>query len=133
MKPVKREQTQDNPPPGNPPSIVIIGALRRNYPGTPPHTRGGSTGSSSSKRAMVSGGVWRENTYPGGAACDVPSQLYSISSAPNPTWGRRYAEQRDILAYLRRVVDESGLLPPSFGRRPKSPRQPSMSARTHGV
>ena len=29
------------------------------------------------------GGTWRDNTYPG-AACDVPSQLYSFSFAPNP-------------------------------------------------
>ena len=28
------------------------------------------------------GGTWRDNTYPG-AACDVPSQLYSFSFAPN--------------------------------------------------
>jgi cation diffusion facilitator CzcD-associated flavoprotein CzcO len=27
------------------------------------------------------GGVWRDNTYPG-AACDVPSHLYSLSFAP---------------------------------------------------
>ena len=29
------------------------------------------------------GGTWRDNTYPG-AECDVPSQLYSYSFAPNP-------------------------------------------------
>ncbi len=32
------------------------------------------------------GGTWRDNTYPG-AACDVPSQLYSFSFAPND-WSR---------------------------------------------
>ena len=36
------------------------------------------------------GGVWRDNTYPG-AACDVPSALYSWSFARNPDWSRRYA------------------------------------------
>jgi cation diffusion facilitator CzcD-associated flavoprotein CzcO len=50
------------------------------------------------------GGVWRENTYPG-AACDVPSPLYSFSYAPNPRWPRRFSEQPDILAYLREVAD----------------------------
>ena len=45
------------------------------------------------------GGVWRENTYPG-AACDVPSSLYSWSFAPNPDWPRRFAEQPDILRYI---------------------------------
>ena len=56
------------------------------------------------------GGVWRENTYPG-AACDVPSHLYSYSFAPEHRWSRRFAPQPDILRYLRRVVDEHGLRP----------------------
>lgn len=51
------------------------------------------------------GGVWRENTYPG-AACDVPSPLYSFSYERNPRWPKRYAPQADILAYLRRVADK---------------------------
>lgn len=54
------------------------------------------------------GGVWRENTYPG-AACDVPSHLYSFSFAPDHRWGRRFAPQRDILDHLRRVADDHGL------------------------
>jgi cation diffusion facilitator CzcD-associated flavoprotein CzcO len=54
------------------------------------------------------GGVWRENTYPG-AACDVPSHLYSFSFAPEHRWSRRFAPQPDIQRYLRRVVDEHGL------------------------
>jgi len=36
------------------------------------------------------GGTWRDNTYPG-AACDVPSQLYSFSFAPNPDWSRSFS------------------------------------------
>ena len=35
------------------------------------------------ERADAVGGTWRDNTYPG-CACDVPSHLYSFSSAPNP-------------------------------------------------
>ena len=31
------------------------------------------------------GGTWRDNAYPG-AACDVPSNLYSFSFALNPDW-----------------------------------------------
>ena len=54
------------------------------------------------------GGVWRDNTYPG-AACDVPSSLYSYSFAPNPHWRRRYAEQPDILGYIERVVEQERL------------------------
>ncbi len=55
------------------------------------------------------GGVWRENTYPG-AACDVPSSLYSWSFAPNPEWPRRYAEQPDILRYMEQTAERLGLL-----------------------
>ena len=56
------------------------------------------------------GGVWRENTYPG-AACDVPSHLYCYSFARKTDWGRRYAEQPDILGYIhdRRPVRPSRL------------------------
>jgi cation diffusion facilitator CzcD-associated flavoprotein CzcO len=61
------------------------------------------------ERADDIGGVWRDNTYPG-AACDVPSSLYSYSFAPNRTWPRRYSGQPDILAYLRRTAAEEGVL-----------------------
>ncbi|HXV93227.1 MAG TPA: alpha/beta hydrolase fold domain-containing protein [Pseudonocardia sp.] len=54
------------------------------------------------------GGVWRDNTYPG-AACDVPSHLYSFSFAPGHEWSRRFAPQPEILRYLRRVAGENGL------------------------
>jgi len=56
------------------------------------------------------GGVWRDNTYPG-AACDVPSHLYSFSFAPEGRWSKRFAEQPEILAYLRRVADVEGVTP----------------------
>jgi cation diffusion facilitator CzcD-associated flavoprotein CzcO len=62
------------------------------------------------ERGADVGGVWRENTYPG-AACDVPSHLYSFSFAPEYRWSRRFAPQPDILAYLRRVTDRFGLRP----------------------
>ena len=55
------------------------------------------------------GGTWRDNTYPG-AACDVPSQLYSFSFAPNPDWTMSFSPQPEIQAYLRRVAAESGVL-----------------------
>lgn len=45
------------------------------------------------------GGVWRDNSYPG-AACDVPSHLYSFSFEPWPGWPDTYARQPDILDYL---------------------------------
>ncbi|MBB3039469.1 flavin-containing monooxygenase [Hoyosella altamirensis] len=51
------------------------------------------------------GGTWRENTYPG-AACDVPSHLYSFSFELKPDWTRRYGEQSEILGYLRHCADK---------------------------
>ena len=54
------------------------------------------------------GGVWRENTYPG-AACDIPSHLYSFSFEPNPHWSRTYSPQVEILDYLRRCADKYGV------------------------
>ena len=56
------------------------------------------------------GGTWRENTYPG-AACDVPSHLYSYSFEPNPNWSRAYGGQAEILAYLEHCADKYGLRP----------------------
>ena len=55
------------------------------------------------------GGTWRDNTYPG-AACDVPSQLYSYSFAPNPEWSMSYSPQPEIQAYIRGVAERSGTL-----------------------
>lgn len=56
------------------------------------------------ERASDLGGTWRDNTYPG-CACDVPSQLYSLSFAPNPQWSRTYGRQPEILDYLHTVAD----------------------------
>ena len=54
------------------------------------------------------GGTWRDNTYPG-CACDVPSNLYSYSFAPNPDWGHTYSRQPEILAYLQRTAQHTGV------------------------
>ncbi|OBA63921.1 monooxygenase [Mycobacterium sp. 1100029.7] len=59
-------------------------------------------------RADGFGGTWRHNTFPG-AACDVPSHLYSYSFALNPRWSKTYANQPEILAYLERVAADHGL------------------------
>ena len=50
------------------------------------------------------GGTWRANGYPG-AACDVPSHLYSLSFAPNPHWSSTYAGQPEILNYIEGCFD----------------------------
>jgi cation diffusion facilitator CzcD-associated flavoprotein CzcO len=56
------------------------------------------------------GGTWRDNSYPG-CACDVPSHLYSFSFAPNPDWRHSFSRQPQILAYLRGVARDHGVLP----------------------
>lgn len=55
------------------------------------------------------GGTWRDNHYPG-CACDVPSNLYSYSTEPNPNWSRLYSGQSEILNYLRACTGKYGLL-----------------------
>ena len=56
------------------------------------------------------GGTWHENTYPG-AACDIPSHLYSLSFVPKADWSRLYPRQPEIAAYLADTVRTQGLSP----------------------
>jgi cyclohexanone monooxygenase len=56
------------------------------------------------------GGTWRANRYPG-AACDVPSHLYSFSFELNPRWSSSYAGQPEILAYLEHCADKYRIRP----------------------
>lgn len=62
------------------------------------------------ERASEVGGTWRDNTYPG-CACDIKSDLYSFSFAPNPDWTHKYARQPEILAYLKATTDRFGVRP----------------------
>ncbi|OZC67837.1 4-hydroxyacetophenone monooxygenase [Rhodococcus sp. 06-470-2] len=57
------------------------------------------------ERGSAVGGTWRDNTYPG-AACDIPSRLYSYSFAPNPNWSHTYSGSSEILDYIHTMVDE---------------------------
>jgi cation diffusion facilitator CzcD-associated flavoprotein CzcO len=56
------------------------------------------------------GGTWWANSYPG-AQCDVPSNLYSFSFAPNPDWTRAYPLRDEIQAYLRDCAERYGVVP----------------------
>jgi len=60
------------------------------------------------ERAEGPGGTWRDNSYPG-AACDVPSYLYSFSFEPNPAWSRFFAPQPEIRSYLLHCLEKFGL------------------------
>jgi cation diffusion facilitator CzcD-associated flavoprotein CzcO len=62
------------------------------------------------ERGASVGGTWRDNQYPG-AACDVPSHLYSFSFAPKPDWSRVYPTQPELYAYLRQIAEDHRLLP----------------------
>lgn len=61
------------------------------------------------ERGAEVGGTWRDNTYPG-AACDVPSHLYSYSFELNPHWSRSFSPQPEIQHYLRRTAEKYGVL-----------------------
>lgn len=54
------------------------------------------------------GGTWRDNTYPG-AACDIPSLLYSFSFVANPTWSRAYSPAEEIRRHIEAMVEEFDL------------------------
>ncbi len=90
------------------PRVVVIGAGFGGLGAVRALKQAGITDITVLERADEIGGVWRDNTYPN-AACDVPSPLYSWSWAINPTWGRRYAEQPEILSYLRDAAEREQL------------------------
>ena len=62
------------------------------------------------ERGSDVGGTWRDNAYPG-AACDVPSRLYSFSFAPNAEWSHSFSPQPEILDYLRDCTERFGVTP----------------------
>jgi cation diffusion facilitator CzcD-associated flavoprotein CzcO len=55
------------------------------------------------------GGVWRDNTYPG-AACDIPSHLYSYSFEPSHDWSRKYGTQPEIQSYIDGCARKHGVI-----------------------
>lgn len=90
------------------PRVLVIGAGFGGLAAAYELSRDGLADVTVLEKADDVGGVWRENTYPG-AACDVPSNLYSYSFARKTNWGRRYAEQPDILGYIHDTADRYGL------------------------
>lgn len=56
------------------------------------------------ERADRAGGTWRDNTYPG-AACDIPSLLYSFSFVTNPNWSRAYSPADEICRHIDDMID----------------------------
>jgi len=62
------------------------------------------------EQAKEVGGTWRDNTYPG-CACDVASNLYSYSFAPNASWEHTHGSQSEIFNYLKGVAKDFDLYP----------------------
>ena len=62
------------------------------------------------EKASGVGGTWYHNRYPG-AACDVPSHLYSFSFDRRADWPRPFSPQPEILGYLEQCAEKHGLLP----------------------
>jgi cation diffusion facilitator CzcD-associated flavoprotein CzcO len=60
------------------------------------------------EKAPDLGGTWFYNSYPG-AACDVPSHLYSFSYAQRRDWSRLCSPQAEIHAYLHGVARDHGI------------------------
>ena len=90
---------------GRSPSVAIIGAGFGGLGLAIQLNQAGFDNFTIIEKADEVGGVWRDNSYPG-LACDVPSDLYSFSFAPNYDWSRRFPLRDEIFAYLQRVTDE---------------------------
>lgn len=93
----------------SPVSVLIIGAGFGGIGAAIELRRHGFTDITILEKAHDLGGVWRENTYPG-AACDVPSPLYSYSFEPKRDWPQRYSGQAAIHDYMRGVAQRHDLL-----------------------
>ncbi len=99
--------------PGRPPSHVDVAIIGAGFSGLGMAVklkRAGREDFVVLERAGEVGGTWQANTYPG-CQCDVPSNLYSFSFAPNPGWSQTFAMQPEIWDYLRGVADGFGIRP----------------------
>jgi cation diffusion facilitator CzcD-associated flavoprotein CzcO len=90
------------------PEIVIIGAGAGGLAMGAQLRAAGVTSFRIVEKSDGVGGTWRDNSYPG-AACDVPSHLYSLSFASWGRWSRKFAPQPEILRYFEWVADRFGL------------------------
>jgi cation diffusion facilitator CzcD-associated flavoprotein CzcO len=88
--------------------VVIVGAGFGGIAAAIELRRHGITELKILEQAEDLGGTWLHNTYPG-AACDVPSHLYSFSFAQRRDWSRLCSPQPEIHAYMREVAREHGV------------------------
>ena len=103
---VHRARVEGRPPP----TVAIVGGGLSGLATAIQLVRAGVRSFTVVEQSDGVGGTWRDNTYPG-AACDVPSHLYSFSFAPKTDWSRRFAGQPEILDYAEDLVDRFHLGP----------------------
>jgi cation diffusion facilitator CzcD-associated flavoprotein CzcO len=89
--------------PGRELSVVIIGAGFGGIAAAIELQRHGIRDIRILEKAADLGGTWFHNSYPG-AACDVPSHLYSFSFAQRRDWSRLCSPQAEIHGYLSDVA-----------------------------
>ncbi len=89
--------------PSRPPSVAIVGAGFGGVAAAIELKRHGIEDVTILERAPQMGGTWHYNSYPG-AACDVPSHLYSFSFAQRRDWSRLCSPQAEIHSYLQQVA-----------------------------
>ncbi|MBJ7329708.1 MAG: NAD(P)/FAD-dependent oxidoreductase [Solirubrobacteraceae bacterium] len=90
------------------PTIAIIGAGMSGLAAAMELERSGISTYTVFDKATDVGGVWAANTYPG-AACDVPSYLYSFSYAQRRDWSRPCSPQPEIQRYMTDCADRFGV------------------------
>ncbi|HEV7585003.1 MAG TPA: NAD(P)/FAD-dependent oxidoreductase [Solirubrobacteraceae bacterium] len=83
--------------------VIVIGAGLGGIAAAIELRRHGITQVTILERANDLGGTWFYNSYPG-AACDVPSHLYSYSYAKRVDWSQLCSPQAEIHEYIRDVA-----------------------------
>jgi cation diffusion facilitator CzcD-associated flavoprotein CzcO len=83
--------------------VIIVGAGLGGIAAAIELRRHGITEITILERAPDLGGTWFYNSYPG-AACDVPSHLYSFSYAKRRDWSQLCSPQAEIHDYIRDVA-----------------------------
>ena len=89
-------------------NVIVIGAGFGGIAAAIELRRHGITDITILEQAPDIGGTWYFNSYPG-AACDVPSHLYSYSFAQRRDWSRLCSPQEEILSYIHEVAHRYGI------------------------
>ncbi|HTR88566.1 MAG TPA: NAD(P)/FAD-dependent oxidoreductase [Solirubrobacteraceae bacterium] len=102
------EVVEERPAGRSRPSVLIVGAGFGGVGAAIELLRSGFRDVRILERAPDLGGTWHYNDYPG-AACDVPSHLYSFSYAQRTDWSRLCSPRGEIHDYLRDIAREWGV------------------------